>query len=264
MVSIADKLNLIIQIKEQLEDVLNSQGVETDGSFSGIVNSIVNLDIPDNITFSKFESGDIEHFISYVSSIKTGMLAGMNSSMISLPNITEVPTYLFTCCQYLDSVYLPNVTTIKDYAFANCTNLGKNSDISFPMVKTIGQNVFSGCTYFGSRVVSFPSLSTITTYAFSKLTGMTQFDCSYATKLDYGAFFSTQSLKKIWVPKTCTTIAGSTSTDSPFFGCSSDLVMYTDATAALSGWGKYFNYISSDGATITVKYNSTYQDYLNA
>jgi len=85
------------------------------------------------------------------------------------------------------------------------------------------------------------------------------------TSIPESAFKNKTQLKKIWIPSTCTTIKTTTYLTAPFYGCSSDLQIFTDVASENNipiGWDNFWNYYSSTGK-LTVNYNSSMTDFSN-
>jgi hypothetical protein len=273
MTTIADKLNQIIQIKLQLEQVLASENVTTDGSFEDVVNKIQELEVGDALMLTDFIQGEVETFSSNVTTLRAYSLCGMKSTKIFLPEVTVVNMYSLTTCPNLDYVYVPKLETVSNYTFSNCTKLGATYDIEFPNVTSITEGGFDGCHSLGKNKISFPKLTTVDKYSFRDCYSLTSFDFTNFSKIPSYSFVGCSGLKKVWIPRSCTTIeiqrsSGSVSLYSaPFYECF-NVVIYTDASSRLSGWDSYFNLISyetaSDITYAPVKYNSTYENYLNA
>jgi len=72
------------------------------------------------------------------------------------------------------------------------------------------------------------------------------------------------NLRKIYIPSTCTTIEAKTAQESPFYGCSPYLTIFTDVleTEIPSFWGPYWNYYS-DSETLAVFFGSSITFYKN-
>ena len=139
---------------------------------------------------------------------------------IELPNgITQIPYGTFYGCTNLESVTLPqNLTAIGGDAFIGCAKL---KEIAFPeTLKEIFPSAFAGCT--GLTTLVLPALDTLSHYAF--------LGCS--------------SLRAVYLPSTIQTIEV-TGADGPFFSCSEDLVLYTNAKERPEGWDEHFNNFNS-------------------
>ena len=152
-----------------------------------------------------------------------------NLEEINFPNtITSIGANAFTFCKNLKSVIIPeSVTTIGENAFSNCTNL--KYIILSNNITTLPSNVITGCTSLTS--IEIPdNVTTISTQAFSYCSnlknivfgkgakGLYSDMLSGCTALEYVTFkaesgysqaelskivFPTNSLKKIFVPKSC-------------------------------------------------------------
>lgn len=263
MTTIADKLNQIIQLKQQLNQLLDSEGITTNGTFEDIVNKVDSLQVEDSLSFTDFMEGDISEFTSYVDTIYTPCLCGLKSTKMYFPEVITASTLAFSHCINLDYIYAPKLESLGMSGCDGCVCLGKYTNVEFPNLKTVGSYAFRNCTSLGIKDVSFPSLTTLDKYSFASCTSLKKFEFTNVTTIPIYCFNDCSSLTKVWIPKTCTTIDGDSIYVAPFYGCSSNLVIYTDASSKQSGWQANFNVVGVN-VYATVKYNSTYEDYLNA
>ena len=85
--------------------------------------------------------------------------------------------------------------------------------------------------------------------------------------LDTKEFQFHKNLMKIWIPSTCKTIIAPTAKESPFYGVSRFLQIFTDIKSPdeiPTGWDPYWNYFN-DEEELYVNYNSSlsrYQSYI--
>ena len=184
--------------------------------------------------------GSIETYGSYTfagcTNLTTAVLApnttklGMNQfyecsslTTINLPDgIQDLPLGLFFGCTALTEIQLPNsLVNVGAEAFASCPQL---KSIEFPeTLKEIYPNSFAGCTSL--KTLSIPALDT----------------------LHFNAFLGCTGLKTVFLSGGIKTIEVNGS-DGPFYCCSSDLTLYTDAQEKPSGWSDHFENYSSDVA----------------
>jgi hypothetical protein len=269
MTTIADKLNQIIQLKQQLNQLLDSEGVTTNGTFEDIINKVDSLQVQDSLSFTEFMEGDISEFTSYVDVIVNSSLCGLKSTKMYFPELITASTLAFSQCINLDYIYAPKLESLGMNGCAGCVSLGKYTKVGFPNLKTVGSYAFQNCTSLGIKGVSFPCLTTLDKYSFANCTSLKAFEFTNIKTIPIYCFNGCSSLTKVWIPKTCTTIDVTSASGSnsiyvaPFYGCSSNLVIYTDAKSQQSGWQANFNVVGIN-VFATVKYNSTYQTYLNA
>lgn len=118
-----------------------------------------------------------------------------------------------------------NTTFIGNYAFHNN---GFNVDpgtIPASLTSGLGQEAFTNCTRMQTLKIKCSTLGT----------GNTTSRC----------FGGCTGLRYVWISKDCTKIFGNAASYSPFNGCSTELKIYTDATAKLTGWSSYWNNVTS-------------------
>ncbi len=152
-------------------------------------------------------------------------------------SITSPGTYMFSGCSALKEVYLgENVTSISQNLFSNCTSL---ETVNIPnTVVEIRSGAFNNCEKLKNILIP-RSVTNI-----------------------YAGFKNCKSLTAIWIPSTAA-LSASSSTSSPFYGCSSTLKIYTDSSMKQSTWGTYYNYYSSSGK-LNVTFNANYSTYFTA
>jgi len=105
------------------------------------------------------------------------------------------------------------------------------------------------------------SVTTICLKAFDnrdKLTAVTL--GAGVTRIETGAFYDCDGLRKVYIPETVTSITAGSYSNSPFYECSSSLVLYCGAASKPSGWGTYWNYYSS-GASLKTVFNMPPEEY---
>lgn len=204
-----------------------------------------------------------------------------NLTSISFPNLTSIGSSgmyrTFFSCQKLTSISFPKLTSIgscgMQSTFIFCDSL---KTINFPNLTTIGNYGMS--SVFSSNFltsVNFPNLTTIDSCGmretFSSCINLTSLDLPSLSGSIYGnTFYGNYNLRKIWIPKEVTTIRSSYDASegsisfsySPFYNCSSDLVIYTDAPERLEGWSDYCFHIDSTNEA-TVIYGATHEDFEN-
>ena len=161
---------------------------------------------------------------------------------------TVVPLYSFYSTEtsgfyrFLVSVNLPdNLTAIGVNAFADCVKLALTSLPSG--ITSIGARAFYRCTKLA--LTSLPSgITSIGASMFAYCTNLALTSLpSGITSIGGTAFFYCTSLRKIWIPSACTDITAASTTSTPFYGCSSSLVIYCEAESKPAGWGEYWNYV---------------------
>ena len=81
------------------------------------------------------------------------------------------------------------------------------------------------------------------------------------TAIEPRAFANCGNLKTIYLPSSVTTISAPYLSRSPFYNCSSDLVVYCGASSAQSGWDSYWN-AASQYSNLKVYYQCSHTDYL--
>ncbi len=196
----------------------------------------------------------------------------------------------------LTSITIPsNVQTIGNSAFASCKNL--TNLVIENGVSSIGQMAFSSLpitsitipgsvkelsyAMFGScrNLVEVTLLNGVTTVG-----DRTFWDCQALEKITFSstvttigenAFLQCTGLRSIYLPATITTIRQGNYRYSPFFGCSSSLVIYCEKTTSDNInflYGYFWNSYVTDGNCdpweyknmLAVKCGYSYEQYLNA
>lgn len=169
-----------------------------------------------------------------------------------------------------------DITRIEDAAYTFNHSVSKTS-FSFPNLEYIGSSAFN---YSAMTSLSIPSCKTI----FNGLQVCQNLSYLYAPKVEYisrasisytqlevldfpslktieqGSFLSNKNVKKIWLPKSCTSITGS-----PFIGCQSggDVpTIYCEVSSQPSGWSSTFARVnSSTGKSAVVKWGVTREKF---
>lgn len=177
-------------------------------------------------------------------------------SLTKLPeSITYVGSYAFYGCSKITLVTIPDqITSIGEFTFSNCNLIAWTRLPS--SLTSIDKYGFNNCT--GLLLTKIPdTIDTVSNYAFSGCTGLVNLEIG-ATSIEEYAFQNCTGLQKIWIRNSCATITASSSSKSPFVGCSSSLQIYVEASEAPSGWGAYFSRTGTSGnSTATVVYNQT-------
>ena len=208
---------------------------------------------------------------------------------INIPDgLTSIGSEAFRDCTKLENVTFgsnPSLQIIREHAFRGCSSLAAFDIPS--TVTTIYQYAFYGCSSIDG--ITIPSATTtIGNYAFCGCSGMTNFDfagvsqltalgsttlgnCSglvriiipaSVTTINNNVFKNCTGLISIYIPNTTTTISASSAANSPFAGCSSSLIIYTNASSKLSGWSTYWNYYGTTSSQkLTVKFNTSLESY---
>lgn len=152
------------------------------------------------------------------------------------------------------TVKLCGFTEIPDDYFSGWTKLLSVDFSGSPALTKIGRRVFKDCTSL--VLTSLPaSVNNIAASAFEGCTGLVHVEIGAAT-LGQTAFKNCTGLESVWIRSTCTSISAGLGSFSPFVGCSNLNTIYSETSGKLSGWGNYWNNISSGGKA-NVVYNTT-------
>lgn len=212
-------------------------------------------------------------------------------SSITLPeSVTTIGSATFWNCSSLSSITIPDgVTSIGSQAFQSCTGL---SEIYIPeSVTTITADSYSYSPFFycspdlviycGADAApagwgpywNYCNSSTALTTHY----GVNQLDLTFWDSLDTSAesilipsgvtyipnraFQDFTNLKSVYIPASVTELQiEGIYYESPFYGCSSSVVIYCEASSAPASWGSYWNNYSS-GSKLAVKYSWNAVDY---
>lgn len=143
----------------------------------------------------------------------------------------------------------PEDIIIHNNAFYKCNLL---TEVYFPKLKTADTFSFNGCPLEGSFRDMFPQVNNVERCAFQS-TRFSDIDLTNVQKIADWSFNLDSYECKVWLPSTCSQVEERAL-------CCSNLTIYTDATESLENW-----HSNMDGRNQeTVRYNSTYEEYLKA
>ena len=200
------------------------------------------------------------------------------ASVIEIPdNITHIPKRAFFNCVTLTEIIIPDsIISIGDEAFYQCEGL---ENVKIPdSVTSIGAEAFCGCYNLNSITIpdsvtsigygAFRSCSSLSNINLpNSLTSIEDsvFDGCYkltnveipqsVTSIGEQSFGHCSGLERIYIPKSVVTIPSASTLESPFYGCTSELVVYCGAESKPDGWGNgwiYYDY----GLKVQVVWNS--------
>lgn len=181
----------------------------------------------------------------------------LNGYLVISEEVTNIGESAFENCTGLTGIYVPKtVSTISKNAFKGCSNIaiisiesgeiiGTNPDETYIYngVKTLGESCFSGLKKL-SNVYLGDQVTTIGKNAFSNS-------------------FTDVEKKAIYLPNSIETINATSVSESIFYGCPSDLIIFTNNYGSMPmGWGQYWNYYS-DNRTVFCEEGASYYTYLN-
>ena len=176
----------------------------------------------------------------------------------------------------LDSPFSSFVSVIDSETTSTDTSESANKYINktlekaeSPLVTSIGMYQFDGFTELYS--VNFPNAVRLGDYCFNNCSRLYSADFGDYTYIGTNAFCNCSNLRKLWIPKSCTSISAGAgvSTTAPFYGCSTTLTVYTPYASRPSGWwfnwdGVNFSNYDTVASRLKVVWNATYEQYLNA
>ena len=230
-----------------------------------------------------------------VVSIKSSAFEGKSDiGYVYMPNtVTNIGNKAFKGCTALTEIRLSNtLSNIGAQAFANVglkdfkvpasvmtiaqgafkgTQL-ESMTLTFVGGSTNSSNEYLGYIFGGSNADAVPNslkkivfadeCTAIPAYAFNGCTSIKEFVIGKnVVSLGSSAFAGCTSLRSIYIPNTLTTIlANAQWSNSPFAGCTEDLMIVMEGDVNL-GFGQYWSNIT-ESETALVIYMKTYDDYL--
>jgi len=267
MGTISDKLTYLNATKTAIKQAIIAKGV----------------DVADTDTFrsyaSKIEAIENESGSGDIIFTSNGAKYDVVFNQSSVSDIHDLVTVSFpSSLAFLNasSITFSNLQAVED-AGRLCYNCTSVKTINFPVLQEINRSMglyqaFGYCSNLSA--VLFPQLTTISSY--SAMRGA--FSYTKVTSLDLPklkgelgglTFADNSTLRKIWLPKEVTYIYAATDSPdysykrSPFYNCSTSLVIYTDAAEKLEGWSDYcFNVSETEEATVI--YGAAHEDFENA
>ena len=188
------------------------------GGFNGTNCSVISL--PKSITeldYSSFSSITRLSTVNVPSSVtvsSTQIFQKSNIEKITIPNgITSLSQYSFSECSKLKSVSLPDsMTYIGNYVFKSCPLL--DIDKLPANLKSLGTDVFNGCTSLHSLKELPEGLKNIPSYTFSSCKNLNVSLPTNLTSISDYAFYGCAKLELTKLPETLTSIG-----NRAFYGC---------------------------------------------
>lgn len=243
----------------------------------------------DYTSFIKYCNNEIVSYESKnITNIRYSAFHGNNHiKSLSFPKVTTLDNYCFSSMNNLEQLNLPNVTWLgSQFLMGN----SKIKSLSFPKVSAMQYGFVFDCV-LGLVSLSMPNCTSIPERCFRRCESLTTLDfirnvtyigteafgmCYSLTDmsldslliLDSKAFSNCTNLRKIWIPSTCSNINAKDDNNqenvawSPFYGCNSNCVIYTNATAPNTNWSNYWNYYD-DTHKLEVCWDATLEDYEN-
>ncbi len=234
-----------------------------------------------------------------VVAIKSDAFMGMESIKYAyLPDsISAIGNRVFDGCTELKYIRLGNAVSIGGKAFRNTalveialpdslTWLGEGvlegvmiekitlpflgsskTDKSGSMGYLFGADGYAGNAFYVPSSLKYVALSNecrvIPEYAFRGLAGLQTLVLGHGIeKIGNSAFGGCTGLLDVFIPLSVEEIfADAKAENSPFYGCSSELMLVFESVSATSGYGRYFAHIGEDDTALVI-YNKTYEDFV--
>lgn len=238
MATIAEQLLEMKRIKEGIKSKLESLGlVDSNTPFEEYSSRIQNY--KDN-QLSEFEMFLTKNFGSFYENTE---ITGLDEGCYAFEGTVSETVFSF-----------PNLEYIRGNGFSG----SKAISISIPVCKEISYGVQT-CSKL--QHLYAPMLETLGKWAIT-YTEFESFDYPRLKSLGEYSFAHNKKLRKIWIPKTCTSVTGT-----PFLGCMDSEgnmpVMYCEFASKPASWSSTFNKISSSD-NCTVIWGSTRKQFEEA
>ena len=254
-------LTLTSTLKQQLSFIYSGSGEIDWGDGSEVT------------PFSGSTTGSFQHTYpqagEYVVSVKmekgglwipgTYMASMMGISMFSFSNdgSKSQSSPQLTAVEFGDGAALYRSGKSSGYAFAGCISL---TEFNLPEGETtVPTSTFQDCVAL-QKVIFPKSVTAIEAYAFARCAALSPALEMPFQRIAACAFRGCTGLEKVWLRSSVETLEESseksngniTAYTGPFFGCSSDLVIYCEADEKPSGWSEHWNVYEGTDKFLTV------------
>ena len=237
--SVLLKLEDLKDIKEDIKNILISKGVNVSNKDFSSYPDLVSASITDakKTDLDKFLTRDFGSFYE-------------NSSL------TVIPNYIFYNSASETAFSFPNATKIDSMGFGN----GSLISISIPKVTSI-EHSFPVCRKLKS--IYAPLCTSIGKMSITYSNELEVLDFPALQSIEGSAFLGCNHLKKVWLPKSCTSITGKC-----FTGCYNSMTgtvptLYVEASSVPSGWDDSYAYLASN-LSCNVIFGATRQQFEEA
>lgn len=205
--SVADKLNRLLDIKEDIKDAISYKTGQDAGDKMALwgdkIRAIIGgsglsyegfMAIKD-VTANDLISGTFLRYVhsSEIEAISTrGMNYNPNLESIILPNCTTIESYAFDNCTILTEAIIPNCQSLGEGAFQYCSSL---VDTDFGNITKIPATAFRNCSSL--EYFNLSKVTDIGNSAFQNCSKLTGVDTSNATRIGNAAFMGCSSISNL-------------------------------------------------------------------
>lgn len=248
-------LNGVLKISSEVTSIYS--GTITSGTFAQI-NGLTGLVVPStcqtigSYAFYKCENLKEVVFEEGVLELNASSFQGCTSlTVINIPSSISSMSRAFIMCTGITEFNVHE----NNHSYSSLDGNLYNDDYSILYSYALGKN--------DKTFIVPDSVHTVARYAFRSAPHLENLILLNVNTVEQNAFYFAANLKTIYLSSsTYEVLSGSTYYNSPFYGCSSDLIIYSGNTSKPTSFETYWNWYSEED-TLTVQWNYSYENYLS-
>jgi hypothetical protein len=241
--------------------------VETSWADSAATYDIAASDWPAGYTMRRYAFYNNEKIGNVVIPASAGSLEPiLVGASGTLQNVKGVAAYAFQNCTGIKSVTLESgILAVGAHAFQTSSSQSTAFAVTLPTgLLGINEDAFRGCNISTINLEACDDECHIGNRAFRDTTTLATVKIN-AYSVGRSAFYNNKKLKRVWLSSAVLDMSNTSFGDAQFANCTALTDIYCEAAEKPSGWGNYWNYItSSSQATVHWGVSEADFDALNA